>query len=817
MKNIILAFIVLLQSCTPLAFAQQDSQQGLWYEINDFSAGLQSHISPLLTPKKAFTDALNVRFNTKYGALAKRPKMLLLSTCHAAPVKSIYRFYKSDATKYILQTSSTFLDFVDESTGTCTQLLTGLTDGKRWNWVTYKDVAVGMNGTDAAIKWDGFLTTTADTDGSRTAGDLVTQLGAPFAQLDTGTALEAAKWYQYRVAFYDGSVYKFSTARSNPLLTGAAVHNISLSDIPLGPIGTTSRIIYRTTGQNTRAAVIADTTFYKVAAIANNSARTYADSVDDSTLGADAAPTWATVSAGINATPPHSRLSVIHQERLFTANDPSGIESGKSTFYWSDIFNPDYFNTATDYELVRPDDGDEITVITNLVNILTISKANSWQKFYTDAANTTLWSLSDPFDTQGCVAPYSAVNGVGGIYYLSRFGLRVFGGQTSQLISDVVTDKIRDIQPTALNEVVGIFQDNQYEMSYTSQANGAAVNDSVLVLDLTRNAYALDTKGIDAFAVFGSGTDTGVLYSGSSGTDGSIYAHSGSFSTLIDRYKSQVDLGTFSHAQSSGTEEAPALSLGSNEKWSDDSSTWDSESTSTWLVEASPGTWVSPIIQINASKLDKIYWNEHLGSFGDITFQVRTGVDAAAVGSASYSTAVSTPSGSDISGVTANNYIQIKISLSTSDFTETPYLFVDDSFLFKLTYTKSGTTGESSILSYVQGGYTDLDVPLKPKRILEFQVHYTGTSGTMNIGFTNDENTVNGTFPIDLSVDPTASRTDQYYGNTTDKVYIYIPSVTDQPNGRKFRLSVTENGTTDWQIRKIDVRFDADPYTTYRS
>lgn len=812
----LLSWLLMSPGCSGggAAFAQTDSQSGIW-DITDFSGGLQSHISPFDTPKKAFTDALNVRVNTKYGAIAKRSKMLLLSQCHSAPVKSLYRYYKSDNTTYILQTSSTYLDYISDTSGTCTQLLTGLTDGKRWNWVTYKDVAIGTNGTDAAIKWDGALTTTADTAGARTAGDLVAQLGAPFAKLAAGTDLTSAKWYQYRVAFYDGSVYKYSTARSNPILTGATVHDINLSDIPLGPTGTTSRIIYRTLGDNSRTAVLADTTFYKVASISDNSTRTYSDTASDATISADAAPTWATVSAGINATPPKSRFAVIHQERLFLGNDPSGTVSGKSTIYWSDILNPDYFNTATDYELVRPDDGDEITVLKNLYNILTIGKTNTWSKFYTDSTTSSAWTLSDPFDYNGAVAPYSAVNGTGGIYYVSRFGLRVFNGQTSQLISDVVTDKVRDINPTNLNEVVGAFQDNQYQVSYTSSDSGSAINDQVLVLDLTRNAYVLDAKNIDSFAVFSSSTDTGTLYSGSSSTDGAVYAHSASFSTLTERYKSDLDAGTFSSTRSNGTEDDSTLSLGSTATWASDSSAWNSESVTTWLVDASPGTWTSPIIQIDASKLEKIYWNERLGSYGDVTFAVRTGATTGAVSAASWSSEVSSPSGSDISGTSASKYIQIRATLSTSNFTETPYVFLDDNFIIKVTYDKSGSSGESSILSFLQTGYTDLGVPNNPKTIKEIQIHYTGTSGTMTVGIVNDEN-VTSSFNIDLSVDPTTSSTDQYYGTRTDKIYVYIPPLSAMPAARKFKFSVTENGTTDWQIRRLAVRFDAGRYMTYQ-
>lgn len=785
-----------------------------FYEINDFSGGLKSHYSPFLLPKNSGTNAENVRTNIKYGALAKRPSMLQFSACRSSAVKSIHRFYKSDATKYTIQNSSTFIDSINETTGACTELRSGLTDGKRFQWVTYNDVAIGTNGSDNAIKYDGKTTTTSDTDAARTAGDLVTELGAAFAELNTGSNLTAARWYQYKIAFYDGTTYKYSTARSNPILTGSTVRDIYLTDIPLGPSGTTQRIIYRTAGNTSRANVIADTTYRRVTTISNNTTRVYADTMTDATLAADTAPTWATVSAGINVTPPKAKLSLIHQERLFFANDPSGTTNGKSTIYWSEVFRPDYWNTASEYELIRPDDGDEITFIKHVANILTIGKTNTIQKFYTETNATSGWQTSQPFSFIGSVAMYAATESTTGVYYLGRYGLYLFGGQSSELISDVITDKIKDVSETNIAEYPGIFYDNQYLFSYTSKESGSSYNDRVLILDLVRNSYVIDTKNIDSFALFAS--DTGILYSGSSSTDGKIYAHSGTFSTLITRYLTDLQAGTADSVYYGGTQEEPYLSLGWDKTWTTVTGAWSAQGSSTWIVKASPGYWYSPITQINASRLDKIYWNEDLGSYGDVTFAIRTGASSGAVSAAAWSSEYSSPSGSDISGLTANSYIQIRAKLTTSNFQFTPYVVLEDSFLAKVTYNRSGVTGETSVASFWKSGYTDLDIPQNPKRIKEIQIHYTGTSGTLTFGYENDEGTSTKTFSVDLSIDPNASRTDQYYGTTTDKVYVYVPPVTDSAVGRKFRFSVTENGTTEWQIRRVVIRGEASPYVTYR-
>lgn len=787
-----------------------------FYDITDFSGGLKSHYSTYLTPKNASTISQNVRYNKRYGSLVKRDKMLQLSACRSFAVKSLYRYYKSDATKYSIETSSTFMDYIADSTGSCTALASGLSDSKRWNWVTYKDVAIGTNGTDRPKKWDGKILSTANTDGARTAGDLITELGAPFTELNTGSDLEASKWYQYKVAYYDGSVYKFSTARSNPILTGSSVLNITLTDIPLGPTGTTARMIYRTLGQTSRANVIADTTYYKVATISDNATRTYNDAIADATIAGDAAPTWATVSAGINVSPPYAKFSLINRERLFLANDISGTIAGKSTIYWSDVLNPDYFNFNTDYEVIRPDDGDQITVIKSIDGRgISVGKEGTWSKFYTDAINTADWTIGEPFSFQGCIAPYSAVNTTTGLIYLGRHGLYTLSSNGSELISDVVTDVTRDILETNQNEVSGIYQDNQYHMAYTSKATGSGFNDRVLILDIVRNSYTQDIKNIDSWANFESGTDFGTLYSGSSTTDGKVYAHSGQFEDLVYRYKSQLDTGTYTATYSGGTEEEPFLSLGWDKTWTTVTGTWASQGSSTWLIQNNTGTWVSPPIQIDASSLSKIYWNEDLGANGNVTFAIKTADTSGNLGVASYSSEFTNPSGSNISAVTPNHWIQIRATLTSANYTETPSIILQDSFLFHLQYQKEGTTAETSILSVWKSGYSDLGSSESPNRIKEVQLYYEGTVGTMTITFENDAGTTYS-FPVDLSILPSASTTDQYYGNSTEKIYVFIPPITDSWSGRKWRITVSEGGSTSWKVNRIVIRKDTNSYVTFK-
>ncbi len=827
--SLILSSLFLLNSSQIMA--QQASAPGLpsnqFYVIEDFSKLLLSHQNPYTIGKEGVIDAQNVRANEQAGSLAKRPVLNTLGSCsHTSAVTGLYRYYKSDATKYTMTTASTFLDYISDS-GSCTNLLAGETSGKRWTFITYKNWAIGTNGYDAPIKWDGKLTTTANTTGARTAGDVVTQLGSPFAELLTGTALEASKWYQYKIAYYNGTTYSYSTSRTNPILTGATVHNLKLTDIPLGPSGTTHRYLYRTLGQTTRANVIADNTFYQVTDISNNTTTTFSDTVADATIVADAPPTWSTVSAGSNVTPPHGLFLFINKDYIWLANDPSGTSYGQSTTYFSQVLNPDYW-PATNFFLIRPDDGDVITAITSFLGQLTIFKTNTIQKIYTDSSSSTSWQLSQPFSYIGASAPYSVVPTPLGVFYLGRYGLYKFDGQNSSLISDVVTKDIRDINATNYNNVASIYYNNEYRMSYTSTATGSGVNDRVLLFDVIRNSYTKDTENINVWALYGSADDYGALYSGSSTTNGTILGHSTQPTSLVFRYQTDLDAGTYTNTISSNATGDPndlELSLGSS-PWSADSSAWNSESTSTWQIDASPGTWVSGISQINASNLSKLYWNQVLGTAGTATIAIRTAVDAASIPGASWSSEFSNPSGSDISGVSANKFIQIRVTLATSDFSTTPYLYIQDNFLIKLVYSQNGTSAETSIPSTWNTGWLDL-IPYAnlisysnyPKTVKEIDIYYTvptGSTGIMNFTIQNLKGTNSQNIAVDMSQQQLVNP--NYWGFQDFHVYRWLSAGNGiNLTGDKFLVQMSENSLTQWKIQRIVFVYDINPYVPYRN
>jgi hypothetical protein len=795
--------------------------QDRFYVLTSFEKGLNSHASSLILNDNQATVSQNVRINSRYGSLAKRGAMATIWDAGDYAINSLHRYYKSDGTAKLILATSTYLDVGDTSAETTTHISSGLSDGKRWQFTTFKDMAIGTNGYDQPLKYDGKTTTTANTDGARTVGELCAELGAPFAELQTGTHLTASRWYQYKMMFLVSGVTYYSNARSNPIVTGSTVRDITLTDIPIGPVGTTERYIYRTAANTSQANVEADTTFYLCATISDNTTTTADDTVTDAALVGYTA--WSTAGK-YNCTPPTGKYLTVHKERLWVG----GNTTYNSELYFSDDGNPDFFD-PDDFFAIRADDGDSITFLKTFLGVLTIGKTNSIQKLYTDGDATTDWYLSDPFSFIGSPAPYTVSITPIGIFYLGRGGLYNFNGVNSSLISDAVTPEIYDISYGDINNAVGVYANNEYRLAYISNKSGATTNNRVLVYDLIRDAYVLDTTDTNCFSIFNSSTDTGAIYYGSSLADGKIRGGTYSPPSINIRYKSEIDSGSFDDTYTGGTETIPLLSIGWDctiDTWLTELQTKDAsittiDSVGTYLPDATidtpgtDGTWTSPIYYINAQTLDKLYWNENLGAYGDVTFQVRLGANAGAVAAASWETAVTNPNGSDLSGITANTYIQIRANLSTTDITYLPLLYQTDGYLFRLLYERIGSDKESSVTSVYKTGWKNFGVTGYKKMIKRIKVFYTGTSGDVLFNIKGGDGDIDKTFTINLSVEPDFSTTDEYSGDEGQKIYTFYPSMNSETDpsliSQLFQFTLTETGTISWEINRIEFMYEVLP------
>ena len=788
--------------------------------LSDFSKGLNSHVSDSNSPNESADRYENFRVNEKYAALCKRNSLISVIDMGTSAITGLHRYYKNDGTAYTVAATGTTLKI--DNDGTAQTIDAGLSDGKRWQFITYNDLCIGGNNSDRPIKYDGHTQVTANTDGSRTSTELCAELGAPFAELNTGANLTAAKWYVYKVMFVVSGVTYYSQAKSNPLLTGAAVRDIYLTDIPIGPTGTTSRQIYRISGAASQAAAEAETSYYLVTTIEDNTTSVYADTMTDATLTGQTA--WDTTGK-YDCSPPTGNLWYNHNEYTFVA----GNVTYPSYLYFSDIYNPDFFY-PTHFERIQKDDGDKITFIKTFRGLLTIGKTNSISKYYTEGTPSTDWYVSGVYSKIGCPAPYSVAVSPLGLFYRGRDGLYLFDGMSSRLVSDSVTQEVRDISQADIENAVGVFYDNTYKFAYTSDISDAAYNNRVLNYNIVRDAYTLDTMNIGAFTVLNSGDDTGVLYSGSSTTDGYIVSHAGGTETLARRYKSNLDAGTFDDTASFGEELNPVLELSWDctiggwltELQTKNASINDIGDIATYLPNSvigrpdTGGTWTSPVYTVNSLSLDRLYWNEDLNG-GDIEWQIRTGDTETPDGTWSSWTATeyTNPNGSDISSESGSSYLQLKATFSTTDVDFTPQLYLSDGYLFRIIYNKVGSDYETSVLGVWESKWHDFKIPGYKKWIKRIQVVYRATGGELVLNLKNDEGDVDRDITIDLSVEPDDSSTDDYTGFGTYKVYTYLPPINseDVPSliGQYWRFKLTQNSTDDLEIQKVEVLFEVQP------
>jgi hypothetical protein len=249
------------------------SQIKQWY-LDKFM-GQNSKIDPNELGSRKVQTAQNCRFEDEPQSVVKRPPLVYYtaSSLGTPGVVSIYRYYKSDGTKNLIMAHDTSLYVGTDSSGATTAIRTGLTTGKKFSFVTYKDLLYCGNGYDNIFIYDG------------TSDNVTWEMGACKAVLASGGSnLDSAAAYYYAVTMdtdayicgavsntvtTDASNRKVNLSVSNTVTTDASNRKVNLSNIPLGPTGTANRRIYRTEGGGS--------TLKLLTTISDNTTTTYAD------------------------------------------------------------------------------------------------------------------------------------------------------------------------------------------------------------------------------------------------------------------------------------------------------------------------------------------------------------------------------------------------------------------------------------------------------------------------------------------------------------------------------------------------------------
>ena len=750
-----------------IASAQEIAKNQI-FTLDDFSGGLVTKASPFTLKKNQASICENVRFSDTYKALSKRGQTLLYGTADSTEeITGMHRLYLKDGTKVLLVNHGDEIETGSDITGAFTKILDLSTGDYRWQWATWHNVAIGTDGYNQPVKYDG---TSAS----------ATYIGSCLAA-DAGDGSGPSGTYHYKITFYTTSYEVAFNVASNAVTV--TDNDIDLTMIPIGPDNYGGEeVIGRKIYRHKNGA----TTYYLLTngEIANNSDVTLTDSDSDGEISATTYPTTYT------CTPPKGKLALIHYNRLFLGNDPSA----PSRLYYTDDGNLDYFIPTDYYWDVRPNDGDQIMFIKVFLGLMVVGKENSILKFYTDGSSPAAdWSLSDIFTRAGCRGMYSAQETPTGIIYLGSDGLYRFNGQAAELISDRVEPEMKDILESNRPYAWGIFHKNKYYLAYSSKKTSSSENNRILIYDFIGENYSVDILNANCFVSFSSGSDWDALYYGSS-SDGKVYNYTYQ-AYEIYHHKHSDFTGTFTDARYipeavGGDANNPEIEIARTETIDDLTGTID-EMIGSIDRDSLTGSYISQALNAGAQKYDKIYWTESFGTGTDnITLAIRSASTEAGLSAASWSSEYSDPSGSDISALTAGAWCQYRISLTTSDYDHSPIL----SDGVKISYFKEATTTETTIPLHWRSGWYDFLAGYK-KTLRKIQVYHSGTSGTLNIKFENYEGDTD-TFEINLSDNP------EFY-----EEYFTNGALT----GELFNVDITDSDLNPVTIYKIVLMMDVEP------
>jgi len=745
------------------------------YKFEDFTRGLASKLSPINLPNKFGTVCENVRLGEELQSLTKRPEVVSYGSADITEaITGMSRIYLSDGTKTLVVTHGDEIEKGTDSTGAFATILALSTGDYRWQWVTWHNIGIGGDGYNQPVKYDG-------------SSASATYLGSCLAT-DAGSGAGPSGTYTYKVTYYTSSYEIAFDQASNAL--AVTDNDIDLTMIPIAPTtyggeDVVGRKIYRIKDGGTTYYLLSNGT------IANNTASTLTDSDADGELSATVYP----AAPDATYTPPKGKLCLVHRNRLWIANNPTY----PSRIYYSEDGLHDVFYDDSYYN-IRQNDGDEITFIKNFKGILTVGKTNTIQKIYTERTDPSAdWSISDPWSIYGCKAMYSAVVTPKGIFYLGEDGIYNFNGNSSSLISEAVTPEIADILPANRGDVWAEFHKGIYYLAYTSEESGASENNRILLLDTLSDSYSIDLLSVNAFCVFSSGTDWGVLYLGSS-EDGNVYAYTKTDYEIV--HKKHADFtGTWDDARyiptgiPGGDADSPVLEIARIETI-DELSGIINDLTGDINREDTDGSYISQALEVGASSYDKLYWNERFPTSGcNVTVNIRSASTAAGL-TGEWSSAFSDPTGSDISGETANTFVQYKINLSTTDIDYTPELYRADNYVVRLSYNKEGTTTETTVPFRWQSGWNDLGAPGQTKVLKKiYAVYDSESTGTLTLKFTNFEGD-SDSFEIDLQEHPSSYA--EYFANGAF-------------NCDYVNLEISESSLNDLKIRALYVWYSEEP------
>jgi hypothetical protein len=167
----------------------------------------------------------------------------------------------------------------------------------------------------------------------------------------------------------------------------------------------------------------------------------------------------------------------LYNNQLFMA----GFSGAQSSFYWSDIGQPESVQPESFAE-VRTNDGDELSGMKNIGSALIISKFRSLHKLTGDNPDNFL--LQEITDQYGCLSNRSMVVFKNRLWCLDAAGILEYDGAQYQIVSSKIEDVFRRMnQPVAVDKAVAIHAREFNEVWFAIPCDGATFNNCVIVYD----------------------------------------------------------------------------------------------------------------------------------------------------------------------------------------------------------------------------------------------------------------------------------------------------------------------------------------------
>ena len=486
-------------------------------------------------------EAQNCRFENEPGSVDKRDPVTYFNptSMGAGGVVGLHRYYTSAGITKFVSVNGTNAYVGSDAGSSFTSIRTGLTDGKRCSFEVYKDLLYCGNGFDRIWVYDG-------------ASDNVTwEMGSCKAVAgSTAAGAVVAGDYIYSVTLGSGTAHTCDALSNTVTVAGGTNNTIELSNIPLGPVGTVQRRIYRTTvsgGTGTRALVHT---------MAENTAAAWSDTIADASLGA--------AFPSVNDEIPKGSILKMHRERLFITGDPTQPNRiGYSNVYLPHYTQPD---TSGDYMDINPDDNDEIMGIPLQLGSMICIKKNTIRKLQVtqpqSGANPSSWYADDPISFIGSPAQWSIVQTPSGIIFLGWDHWYIFDGANVGPLMDEFD--CLDILPAAYSDTVAFLHDGIFLAGYTDIESADQDHDRCMRYNFRRKALSYDTIPANCFTAKTGDDETGELYYGSS-TAGFVLKDKNVDTAYRLNTKTMCLAGTTSGDDGvfvGGTESSPYLEIG---------------------------------------------------------------------------------------------------------------------------------------------------------------------------------------------------------------------------------------------------------------